>query len=247
MASFRGELVVKAKVIEHSFQTSNGKKFGTVEEAKREQKEHDLDSHNGFGESIRIQILDIIKGSEERKVIEIFGSDGADCRQSLWLFKVDSSYIFRLYKPSEDVGNWTKLPGQTDNDYAMGGCAENWLSYIPIHDAVRGKIFGLFAWNDTVLNYSAFKEKTKIHSAFDSIIQTKIRQDSSLSLEGSDWIIYAKKTLEFPFFARVEFEKINGKKEAKKVQVIRLIEPKDGPWVDELEFGVELKGYIEVI
>jgi|TARA_B110000091_G_scaffold128897_1_gene138399 hypothetical protein len=86
-----------------------------------------------------VKIIEIIKGKEERKFIEIFDTDGVDCRASISEFKTGKTYIFATYKPHR---TGTKLPNESDNDYAIGSCYESTLEYLLKTNEVFGMIKG---------------------------------------------------------------------------------------------------------
>ena len=133
------ELVIKGKIIEHIYHTEDGKKFKNHEDFVKAQIDKDFDYFYGTGESIRVEIIEILKGKEERKIIEIFDTDGADCRASVRDFKNGNIYIFSTYKPHR---KGQKLPNESDNDYAIGGCYESTLKYSTETNQVNGMIRG---------------------------------------------------------------------------------------------------------
>jgi hypothetical protein len=133
------ELVIKGKIIEHIYHTENGKRFTDFDEYFEETLNNEFDSFYGTGESIKVEIIEIIRGKESRKVIEIFDTDGADCRASIQEFKTGEIYIFATYKPHR---SGAKLPNESDNDYAIGSCYESTLKYLPKTNEVFGMIKG---------------------------------------------------------------------------------------------------------
>ncbi len=152
------ELVIKGKIIEHTYHTGNGKRFTDYDEYINETLNNEFDPHYGTGESIKVEILEIIRGKEERKIIEIFDTDGADCRASIRDFQTGKIYIFATYKP-ERTG--AKLPNETKNDYAIGGCYESTLEYSPEKNKVYGVIKGK-SYKRKSIKYSYEKLKKKI-------------------------------------------------------------------------------------
>ncbi len=133
------ELVIKGKIIEHIYHTENGKRFTDYNEYSTETLNNEFDTFYGTGESIKVEILEILRGKEERKVIEIFDTDGADCRASIQEFKTGKTYVFATYKPHR---TGTKLPNESDNDYAIGSCYESTLKYLSKTNQVFGMIKG---------------------------------------------------------------------------------------------------------
>ncbi|MCH3880747.1 MULTISPECIES: hypothetical protein [Tenacibaculum] len=133
------ELVVKGKVIEHVYHTKEGKRYFDFEKFNEAQIENEFDNSYDLGESIRVEIIEVIKGKENRRIIEIFDTDGADCRASIQEFKKGKTYIFATYKPKR---TGFKLPNETENDYALEGCFESSLKYFPKTNEVFGMIKG---------------------------------------------------------------------------------------------------------
>jgi hypothetical protein len=138
VAKYSG-LIVKAKVIEHIYHTENGKRFTDQDEFIKEQIDNEFDPYYGTGESIKIEILEVIKGTVKRKIVEIFGTDDADCRESVRGFKKGNIYIMSIYKPNRTQ---YKLPNETKDDFAIDACSENWLEFIPETNQVFGMIKG---------------------------------------------------------------------------------------------------------
>lgn len=134
-----GEFVFKGRIVERTFHLANGEEFKDSESAYRSMIENELDHFYGIGESITVEVIDIIKGSKQLKTIRIFDSDGADCRANISNFTIGSAYIFSAYKPNRQE---PKLPNETSKDFAIGGCSENWLEYNSETDEVSGKIKG---------------------------------------------------------------------------------------------------------
>jgi len=135
----QSETIVKARVVEHIYHTENGQRFKTRDEQIQAKIYGDLDEFYGTGESMRIEILYLIRGSEKRKFIEIFSSDGSDCRATTTDFKVGQTYVMSIYQPRR---TGVKLPNETLSDYAIGACSENWIQFLPETNEVFGIIKG---------------------------------------------------------------------------------------------------------
>jgi hypothetical protein len=133
------ELVFKGKVLKRTFHLENGQKYSDQKIAYKALIESDMDQFYGMGESITIEVIEIIKGGETRKTFRIFDSDGADCRENTSNFVIGQSYIFSAYQLNREQ---PELPNETKNDYAIHGCSENWLEYLPETDQVKGRIRG---------------------------------------------------------------------------------------------------------
>lgn len=134
-----GELVFKGRVIERTYHLSNGEQYNDWDAAYKSKQANNLDEFYGLGESITIEILEIIRGSEQRRKIRIFDSDGADCRDNTGNFNIGSTYIFSAYKPNRSE---PKLPNETIDDYAIHACSENWLTFNSETNEVTGRIKG---------------------------------------------------------------------------------------------------------
>lgn len=138
-SSSLGELVIKGKVIARTYHLENGERYTELDKAIQSKINNKLDEFYGMGESITIEVLELIRGTESRRTIEVFDSDGGDCRVSTKLFELGKTYIIATYKPNRQA---PKLPNETLNDYAIGGCSENWIEYLPDSDSVKGMIKG---------------------------------------------------------------------------------------------------------
>jgi hypothetical protein len=151
------ELVIKGKIIEHNYHTENGKRFKDYDKYFAETLKNEFDPYYGTGESIKVEIIEIIKGKEKRKIIEIFDTDGADCRASIREFETGKTYIFATYKPGR---TGMKLPNETENDYAIGSCYESTLEYLPKENKVFGMIKGKsYKRKNRKYNYAKLKCK----------------------------------------------------------------------------------------
>jgi len=134
-----GELVFKGKVVERTFHLENGEQYNDQQTAYKSKVANNLHEFYGMGESISVEIIEIIKGKESRKKIQIFDTDGADCRESTSYFTIGKTYVFSAYRPNRED---PKLPNETSKDFAIHGCSENWLEYITETNEVRGRIKG---------------------------------------------------------------------------------------------------------
>lgn len=131
-----GDLILKVKIISTQWHFENGKTIYQADSLYPYLDKVNLgyvDSH----QSIDAEIIEVIKGEEHRKVIRIFGSDGADCREPAHLLKVDQFYLLNL-----DQIQATHHPSEKTTDYTFGGCYESWISYLPKENNVYGYIIG---------------------------------------------------------------------------------------------------------
>lgn len=130
-------LIVKAKVTERLYHFEDGKIISSNNE--NEWTDYLFKEDQEYYQSIKVEVIQKLKGIEERKVFEIYGSNGYDCREFIHHFEIDKTYIFALY-PS--VNSEYNQLNEDENDYSIWGCSENWLLYIPETDEVKGYIFG---------------------------------------------------------------------------------------------------------
>jgi hypothetical protein len=129
------EVIIKAKVIEMLWHFENGKTLSSEESFG----DYLIKTDKEYYQSIKVEVIELIKGKEERKTFEIYGSDGVDCRESIHLFEIDKIYIFGIYKTQKTEYS---QPNEDENDYAIGGCSEKWLEYLPETNEVKGYIKG---------------------------------------------------------------------------------------------------------
>lgn len=153
-ASKSSELIIKGKVIEKLYNFEDKK---IINESSEAELEHYLIQKNQeFIISIKVEIIELIKGKEKKKTIEIFGSDGSDCRAATHDFKKDDIYIFSLFKTIKSEYNQPN-----ENDYYIDGCSENILQFVPEHNEVYGVIKGKLSSGKN-RKYSYEKLKSKI-------------------------------------------------------------------------------------
>lgn len=136
--SKRAELVIKAKVIGRNYHFENGKSFSNMDDAVNEllNQKHETDDYT---ESIDVEVLEVIKGRETRKIIRIFASDGADCRSSVRGFKTNHIYVFA---PTSSKYAFYKSTNEKDSDYLLWECSETSVEYKRASDMIHGLIKG---------------------------------------------------------------------------------------------------------
>ena len=134
------ELVIKAKVIGRNFHlVKNGKVFSSIEEVVQETLKSEYDNETDFYESIDLEIISVIKGNENRKIIKIFASDGSDCRSGVRGFKIGKTY---LLTPTLSKYSLWYLPNEKEADYFLWGCSETSIEYKSESNMVYGLIKG---------------------------------------------------------------------------------------------------------
>lgn len=88
--------------------------------------------------SATFEIIEILKGKEERKEVEVFGDDGVLCRPYIDKFEVGKYYIVGLLQ-GEDADRGFGIR-ETAEDYQILICGEFWLEYNPDSKMVEGLI-----------------------------------------------------------------------------------------------------------
>ena len=129
------EVIIKAKVVELLWHFEDGKTLSSEENFG----DYLIKTNKEYHRSIKVEVIELIKGKEKRKTFEIYGSDGVDCRESIYIFEIDKIYIFGIYKTKKTEYS---QPNEDENDYAIDGCSEKWLEYLPETNEVKGYIKG---------------------------------------------------------------------------------------------------------
>jgi len=136
-SSSSSSVIVKAKVSGLFYHFEDGQRIDSKN--IQEFKNYLIKIDQEYYESIQIEIVELIKGSENRKVLEIYGSDGADCRSGVMDFEIGKTFIFSLNYTTASLSD---LPNELDTDFILRGCSETWLEYLPETNEVRGLIKG---------------------------------------------------------------------------------------------------------
>ncbi|KAB1153968.1 hypothetical protein F7018_15910 [Tenacibaculum aiptasiae] len=136
-ASKYSELIVKVRVLDKYYHFEDNKTINQKDKAEFE--DYLFEKNQNFYESITVEIIEVIKGREKRKIVEVFGSNGNDFKLSVSGFKKGKYYIFSLHKTVESSYN---LPNEGKDDYHIDGCSENYLEYFPESNEVYGFIKG---------------------------------------------------------------------------------------------------------
>jgi hypothetical protein len=131
------KLTIKGKVIDLYYHFEDKKIINQSNESEFE--EYVFKKEQNFFQSIKIEIVEIIKGKERRKIVEIFGSNGNDFKTGVSNFEKGKFYIFSLHKT---ISSEYKLPNEGKDDFHIDGCSENYLEYFPESNQVYGYIKG---------------------------------------------------------------------------------------------------------
>lgn len=151
------KVIIKAKVVEMLWHFEDGKTLSN----EGNFGDYLIKTDKEYYQSIKVEVIELIKGKEERKTFEIYGSNGVDCRESIHLFKIDKTYIFGIYKTQK-----TKYsqPNEDENDYAIGGCSEKWLEYLPNTNEVNGYVKGKNRRKKRIYSYEKLLKKIKLRN-----------------------------------------------------------------------------------
>ena len=88
--------------------------------------------------SATFEIVELLRGDEQRTVIEVFGDPGNLCRPYIDYLKDGSYYVVALNK-SEGINHGNGII-ETQNDYFLWNCGEYWISYDSSNNKVQGRI-----------------------------------------------------------------------------------------------------------
>ena len=146
------ELIVKAKVIKTFWHFENGKTSNNETDFEK----YVMNTNQEFYQSIQVEIIELIKGKEKRKVFEIYGSNGVDCRDSVHQFKIGKIYIFGIFKSQKTEYS---QPNEDEKDYAIWGCSEKWLEFLPKTNQVKGFIKGKNRRKKRIYSYEKLLKK----------------------------------------------------------------------------------------
>jgi hypothetical protein len=111
-----------------------------------------------------VEIIEILNGFENSKIIKNFGDDGVQGRPYIQsYFKKDNHYIINLIKSDVKWG----VHGETNDDFFVSNRSENWLNFNVETNQVYGRV-----------NKNRFKANKKNFDFAD--IKKKIKQQSNL-------------------------------------------------------------------
>jgi hypothetical protein len=96
--------------------------------------------------SMEVQVIEVIKGTERRNTIRIWGDNGALCRPYVSLFPIGTTWLFAISAlPTKTVGEQLKtgsekgfISSSGNKEYAISVCGEFWLKVR--HDEAVGRI-----------------------------------------------------------------------------------------------------------
>ncbi len=88
--------------------------------------------------SATFEIVELLRGEEQRTEIEVFGDPGNLCRPYIDYLKTGDYYVVALNK-SEGIDHGNGII-ETPNDYFLWGCGEFWINYDMTNNSVTGRI-----------------------------------------------------------------------------------------------------------
>ncbi|RZK11658.1 MAG: hypothetical protein EOO43_19205 [Flavobacterium sp.] len=110
--------------------------------------------------SMRVDIIEIYKGTEQRRSVVVWGDPGNLCRPYLNRFKKNQYYIISFSPAGKDENE--KL-----TDYSIGNCGEYWLDFDLKKSTVSGNINSKSRIRQT-FSIKEFKKKINIQTASNS-------------------------------------------------------------------------------
>jgi hypothetical protein len=106
--------------------------------------------------SATFEIIELLRGNEQRTEIEIFGDPGNLCRPYINYLKVGNYYLVALNK-SEGIDHGNGIV-ETPNDYILWNCGEYWINYDKSNNSVTGRILERKK-KDKTIAYTELKAK----------------------------------------------------------------------------------------
>jgi len=96
--------------------------------------------------SMEVQVIELIKGTEDRTTIRIWGDNGALCRPYVTHFPIGTTWLFAISAlPTKTVGEQLKsgseegfISSSGNKEYAISVCGEFWLKVN--HEEAVGRI-----------------------------------------------------------------------------------------------------------
>ena len=99
-----------------------------------------------YKNSMEVQVIDVIKGAEDRNTIRIWGDNGALCRPYVSGFPIGTTWVLALSPlPVKTIGEQLKLGSEEgfisspgNKEYAISVCGDFWLKVR--HEEAVGRI-----------------------------------------------------------------------------------------------------------
>lgn len=77
--------------------------------------------------SMKVEIINVYHGQETKKMVTVWGNNGALCRPYLNTFSVDSYYII-AFEQGSDITEINANKEEKKTDYAISNCGDYWLT-----------------------------------------------------------------------------------------------------------------------
>lgn len=113
--------------------------------------------------SMEVQIVDIYKGNEERKIITVWGDNGILCRPYLGRFDTTKYYVIAFQQGSSTRGH----QNEKETDYAISICGTYWLTA----DITNNTASGSVSADLSIIKLSDLKQQ--IHHNIDNLSDLK--------------------------------------------------------------------------
>jgi hypothetical protein len=75
--------------------------------------------------SMEVEVIELIKGDDTRKIIKVWGDTGILCRPYLSRFQSDSIWVLSLFKSRSE--GYSRHPEEKEGDYNISGCGEYYM------------------------------------------------------------------------------------------------------------------------
>lgn len=75
--------------------------------------------------SMEVEIIELLKGDDTRKIVKVWGDTGILCRPYLRRFQSDSIWVLSLFKSRSE--GYFRHPDERDGDYNISGCGEYYM------------------------------------------------------------------------------------------------------------------------
>lgn len=75
--------------------------------------------------SMEVEVIELIKGDDTRKIIKVWGDTGILCRPYLSRFQSDSIWVLSLFKSRSE--GYFRHPDEKEGDYNISGCGEYYM------------------------------------------------------------------------------------------------------------------------
>ena len=127
--------------------------------------------------SATFEIVELLRGDEQRTEIEVFGDPGNLCRPYIDYLKAGEYYVVALNK-SDGIDHGDGII-ETPNDYVLWNCGEFWINHNPTNEQLTGRIYRNEK-KDKEYSYAEFRQY--FFGEDFEVFLTKFNQDKSFQL-----------------------------------------------------------------